>query len=41
MAMPHATDAFPHLEGLVPVRAASAGRADRRSQRRRAVATPS
>jgi uncharacterized 2Fe-2S/4Fe-4S cluster protein (DUF4445 family) len=41
MAMPHASDPFPHLEGLVPVRAATSGRAERRSQRRRAVATPS
>lgn len=41
MAMPHASDPFPHLEGLVPVRAAPTGRAERRSQRRRAVATPS
>ncbi len=39
MAFPHATDPFPHLEGLVPVRSASNGRAERRSQRRR-VATP-
>jgi uncharacterized 2Fe-2S/4Fe-4S cluster protein (DUF4445 family) len=35
MAMPHATDAFPHLEGQLPQRAT--GRAARGSQRRRAM----
>jgi uncharacterized 2Fe-2S/4Fe-4S cluster protein (DUF4445 family) len=35
MAMPHATDPFPHLEGQLPQRAT--GRAARGSQRRRAM----
>ncbi|MEK7311730.1 MAG: ASKHA domain-containing protein [Chloroflexota bacterium] len=39
MAMPHATDPFPHLEGMIPARAA-AGTTGRRSQRRRAVTAP-
>jgi uncharacterized 2Fe-2S/4Fe-4S cluster protein (DUF4445 family) len=38
MAIPHATDAFPHLEGQLPERRGG-GRAERRSQRRRAAAT--
>jgi uncharacterized 2Fe-2S/4Fe-4S cluster protein (DUF4445 family) len=33
MGLPHATDAFPHLEGILPRR--SSGHAVRRSQRRR------
>ncbi len=36
MALPHATDPFPHLAGLLPARPASQARAARRSQRRRA-----
>lgn len=39
MAIPHATDPFPHLEGQLPERKAG-GRAERRSQRRR-VPSPS
>jgi uncharacterized 2Fe-2S/4Fe-4S cluster protein (DUF4445 family) len=35
MALPHATDPFPHLEGQLPQRAT--GRAARGSQRRRAM----
>lgn len=40
MAMPHASDPFPHLDGLVPVRVAGGGRGDRRSQRRRVAPNP-
>jgi uncharacterized 2Fe-2S/4Fe-4S cluster protein (DUF4445 family) len=35
MALPHATDPFPHLEGLIPARSDSAGM--KRSQRRRST----
>lgn len=35
MALPHATDSFPHLEGLIPARSDSAGM--KRSQRRRST----
>jgi uncharacterized 2Fe-2S/4Fe-4S cluster protein (DUF4445 family) len=38
MAMPHASDPYPHLEGLIPVKANNNGRAERRSQRRRVAA---
>jgi uncharacterized 2Fe-2S/4Fe-4S cluster protein (DUF4445 family) len=37
MAIPHATDPFPHLEGQLPERRGSS-RAERRSQRRRVAA---
>ncbi|MGH2522279.1 MAG: ASKHA domain-containing protein, partial [Anaerolineales bacterium] len=38
MALPHATDPFPHLEGIIPARPAN-GSTGRRSQRRRATQT--
>jgi uncharacterized 2Fe-2S/4Fe-4S cluster protein (DUF4445 family) len=40
MALPHASDPFPHLDGLLPENKAADRRAERRSQRRRAVALP-
>jgi uncharacterized 2Fe-2S/4Fe-4S cluster protein (DUF4445 family) len=36
MALPHAADPFPHLEGLIPAQTAGRSR-ERRSQRRRAT----
>jgi uncharacterized 2Fe-2S/4Fe-4S cluster protein (DUF4445 family) len=40
IAIPHATDAFPHLDGLLPATPESNGAAVRRSQRRRQNLTP-
>jgi uncharacterized 2Fe-2S/4Fe-4S cluster protein (DUF4445 family) len=40
IAIPHATDAFPHLAGLLPATPESNGAAVRRSQRRRQNLTP-
>jgi uncharacterized 2Fe-2S/4Fe-4S cluster protein (DUF4445 family) len=40
IAIPHATDAFPHLDGLLPATPESNGTAVRRSQRRRQNLTP-
>jgi uncharacterized 2Fe-2S/4Fe-4S cluster protein (DUF4445 family) len=40
IAIPHATDAFPHLAGLLPATPESNGTAVRRSQRRRQNLTP-
>lgn len=36
MALPHATDPFPHLQGIIPERGASGGSSQRASARRRA-----
>lgn len=40
MTLPHATDPFPHLGGLLPEKRAEENRAERRSRRRREVAAP-
>ncbi|HLF03499.1 MAG TPA: ASKHA domain-containing protein, partial [Anaerolineales bacterium] len=41
MALPHASDSFPHLDGLLPEKRMAGNRAERRSQRRRVVAAAS